>query len=39
MTVRAVLFDVGGVLSSEDEMPGHLVEAFTLPGTGWDGLL
>jgi putative hydrolase of the HAD superfamily len=31
MTVRAVLFDVGGVLSSEDEMPGHLVEAFTFP--------
>jgi putative hydrolase of the HAD superfamily len=32
MTVRAVLFDVGGVLSSEDDMPGLLVEAFTLPG-------
>ena len=32
MTIRAVLFDVGGVLSSEVEMPGHLVEAFTLPG-------
>ncbi len=32
MRVRAVLFDVGGVLSSEDAMPGHLVRAFTLPG-------
>ena len=33
MTIRAVLFDVGGVLSSEDEMPEHLVRAFTLPGS------
>lgn len=32
MTILAVLFDVGGVLSSEDEMPAHLVRAFTLPG-------
>jgi HAD superfamily hydrolase (TIGR01509 family) len=30
MTVRVVFFDVGGVLSSEDEMPEPLVAAFTL---------